>query len=427
MKNKHLILPIVLVGIALGTAWAIRGQFGHEPGAAMAGIIGGSALLLAAGRKDWYNKMLPVIASAAIGWGTTGMISYGMVVGYCRAGDWLNSTYGFLSLFVIGALFGLIGGGMVGLSLNSTSAKRVNWPALVAEMSAGGLIAYFFLIEQAELLMTPPRSEAWAICFGAGAAMVWHMVRNGFTPALRVAFYAMLGGGFGFSFGNLLQITGNVLKIPFNMWNVMEYNIGFWGGSGMAYGVFTSDWPVEKEGPKKYENNLSLFLILLVIPLLVWKDAFTAASNLLESNFIQNDPSKAQFLVWLTLFILVAMNLMVRLNLKGKPSFGRDELLTLFFSVFGTYILWSYLVTGMFMGNFRNEQPLYLINLLVFWWLIGKSASPFKEHPASDSYLKDHWVGYFGVVIFVVLLLPLISMMIHDGLPHTNLRFPIQP
>jgi hypothetical protein len=81
----------------------------------------------------------------------------------------------------------------------------------------------------------------------------------------------------------------------------------------------------------------------------------------------------------------------------------------------------------MFMGNFRNEQPLYLINLLVFWWLIGKSSSPFKEHPARDSFPKDHWVGYFSVVIFAVLLLPLVTRMIHDGLPHTNLRFPILP
>ena len=92
MKTKQLILSIILVGIAYGTAWAIRGQFGHEPGAAMAGIIGGAALLLVAKRKDWYNKMLPVIAMSAIGWGTTGMISYGMVVGYCRAEDFLNSV-----------------------------------------------------------------------------------------------------------------------------------------------------------------------------------------------------------------------------------------------------------------------------------------------------------------------------------------------
>ena len=117
MKKNQLILSILLVGIAFGTAWAIRGQFGHEPGAAFAGIIGVAALLLVAGRQDWYNKMLPIIAAGAIGWGTTGMISYGMVVGYCRAEDLLNSTYGFLSLFVIGALFGLIGGGLVGLTL----------------------------------------------------------------------------------------------------------------------------------------------------------------------------------------------------------------------------------------------------------------------------------------------------------------------
>src|SRR5665647_1477098 len=105
MKKNQLILSILLVGIAFGTAWAIRGQFGHEPGAAFAGIIGVAALLLVAGRQDWYNKMLPIIAAGAIGWGTTGMISYGMVVGYCRAEDLLNSTYGFLSLFVIGALY----------------------------------------------------------------------------------------------------------------------------------------------------------------------------------------------------------------------------------------------------------------------------------------------------------------------------------
>ncbi len=46
MKKNHLLLPILLVGIAFGTAWAIRGQFGHEPGAEFAGIIGGAALLL---------------------------------------------------------------------------------------------------------------------------------------------------------------------------------------------------------------------------------------------------------------------------------------------------------------------------------------------------------------------------------------------
>lgn len=426
MKNNHLLFSIVLVGIAFGTAWAIRGQFGHEPGAAFAGMIGVAALLLVSGRKEWYNKMLPIIAAGAIGWGTTGMISYGMVVGYCRAEDLLNSTYGFLSLFVIGALFGLIGGGLVGLSLNSTAAKRVKWASLLAEMAAGGLIGYYFLIEQAELLMTPPRSEAWSVCFGAGAAMVWHMVRNGYSPALRVAFYAMLGAGFGFSSGNFLQTTGHVLDIQFNFWNVMEYNIGFWGGSGMAYGVFTSTWPTETEPPKKYENGFSLMVILLIVPLLVWKDAFTFG-ELIKSNFIQNDASKVQFLTLLTLAILAIINLVVRMNLKGKPAFGRGEVMTLFLSLFLTYIIWSYLVTGMFMGNFRSEQPLYLLNLLVFWWLIRKWESPFGDSYEIKIFRKDRWWLYFAIVIVVILLLPLFSQMMHGGTPKANLRFPLQP
>ncbi|MEI6274572.1 MAG: hypothetical protein WCP08_01220 [Prolixibacteraceae bacterium] len=426
MKNKQLFLSILLVGIAFGTSWAIRGQFGHEPGAAMAGIIGGAALVLVAARKDWYHKMLPIIASSAIGWGTTGMISYGAVVGYCRAEDLLNSTYGFLSLFVIGGLFGLIGGGLVGLSLNSTSTNRVKWASLVAEMAAGGLIGYFFLIEQAELLMTPPRSEAWAICFGAGAAMVWHMVRNGYHPALRVAFYAMLGAGFGFSFGNFLQITGNFMQIHFNFWNVMEYNIGFWGGSGMAYGVFTSTWPSDKEGSNKYSNSLSLLLILLIVPLLVWKDAFTT-SELMKSSFIQNDPSKAMFLSLLTLLILALMNTIVRLKLKGKLSFGKNEVMSLFLTVFSTYIIWSYLITGLFMGNFRSEQPLYVLNLIVFWFLIRKNESPFNERHSEAKFPKDRWELFFGLVLTTIILLSLLSLGMHEGLPKPNLRFPILP
>ncbi|MEI7829618.1 MAG: hypothetical protein WCI31_07600 [Prolixibacteraceae bacterium] len=426
MKKNHLILPILLVGIAFGTAWAIRGQFGHEPGAAFAGIIGGAALLLAAGRKEWYNKMLPIIASSAIGWGTTGMISYGMVVGYCRGEDLLNSTYGFVSLFVIGGLFGLIGGGLVGLSLNSSPAKRVNWASLAAEMAAGGLIGYFFLIEQLELLMTPPRSEAWSICVGAGAAMVWHMARNGYSSALRVAFYAMLGGGFGFSFGNFLQITGNLLQIHFNLWNVMEYNIGFWGGCGMAYGVFSSKWPSETEAPRRYENVISLLIILVIIPLLVWKDAFRM-SEVIKSNFLQNDTSKALFLSLITLIILGIMNLIVRLNLKGKDLFERKEAMVLFFSVFSVYILWSYLVTGIFMGNFRSEQPLYVLNLIAFLYLIRKSASPFGDDRAEIPVPKDRWALYFGLTLVVIILLPLMVQLMHGGVPNANIRFPLQP
>ena len=273
MAMKKQWISILIVGLTLGTAWAIRGQFGHEQGAAWAGGIGALALVLVSQRKDWYSKILLITLSSAIGWGAGGMISYGQVVGYGRSMDFLNSSYGLLMLFVIGALFGLLGGGFVGLTLGSSREKRINWGCLIAEMAAGGLIAYSFLIDQLEILMTPPRSEAWAVCLGAGLAMVWHMVRNKHNSPLRVALFSALGAGFGFAFGNFLQILGNVMEISFNMWNVMEYSIGFFGGIAMAYGVFTSEWPEESLIPERWENRTAFLLTFVFIPFIVFNQS----------------------------------------------------------------------------------------------------------------------------------------------------------
>jgi hypothetical protein len=44
IKNQW--ISILEVGLSSGTAWAVRGQFGHEKGAALAGGIGALALVL---------------------------------------------------------------------------------------------------------------------------------------------------------------------------------------------------------------------------------------------------------------------------------------------------------------------------------------------------------------------------------------------
>ncbi len=210
------------------------------------------------------------------------------------------------------------------------------------------------------------------------------------------------------------------------MWNVMEYNIGFWGGSGMAYGVFTSQWPTENVAPRKYENSLSLMLILLIIPLLVWKDAFQV-TDLLKSNFLENQEPKALFISVLTLAILFVMNIIVRFRLTGKPKFDSKDVMTLFLSAFGTYIIWSYLITGLLMGNFRSEQPLYVLNLGLFVWLMNKSETPFYESQQKDFLPKDKWLLCFSLIIAGIIILSLISSLIYGGIPGGNLRFPIKP
>src|SRR5690606_31452127 len=116
----------------------------------------GLALVLVSQRNDWYNRMILVALASAVGWGAGGMISYGMVVGYGQADNFINSFYGLGMLFVIGGLFGLLGGGLVGLVLDTTRDHKVKWGSLMAEMTAGGLLSYYFLVEQIGFKMTPP-------------------------------------------------------------------------------------------------------------------------------------------------------------------------------------------------------------------------------------------------------------------------------
>ena len=88
--NGNQIVSILIVAMSFGTAWAVRGQFGHEQGAAWAAGIGGLSLVLVSQRNDWYQRVLSVTLASAVGWGMGGMISYGQIVGYGRSDDFVN-------------------------------------------------------------------------------------------------------------------------------------------------------------------------------------------------------------------------------------------------------------------------------------------------------------------------------------------------
>ena len=81
MSRSRLWVACLMGAIAFGTAWAVRGKFGHEQGAAWAGAIGALSILLVAKRPDWYDRMFKIALVAAFGWGLSGMISYGQIVG----------------------------------------------------------------------------------------------------------------------------------------------------------------------------------------------------------------------------------------------------------------------------------------------------------------------------------------------------------
>lgn len=420
IKIKKQGISILIVAMALATAWAIRGQFGHEQGAAWAGAIGGLALVLASNRKDWYSKMVLVALASAIGWGAGGMISYGVVVGYGRADNFTNVFYGLSMLFVIGALFGLLGGGLVGLVLDSTEKNKVKWGALLAEMTAGGILSYYFLIEQIGFKMTPPRSEAWAIILGAGLAMLLHMARDSRNSAIRVAILSALGAGFGFAFGNFLQVLGNVLEIPFNMWNVMEYSIGFFGGSGLAYGVFNSNWPVENCKPKKWINRSALFVLLVFIPAIVYRESlsythfFKRMGDIIDLSFVLNSSLFSAIII-----ALMAIILFYRLR---KWDYKQVDIKMFFFVYLITYTLLSYTISGLFAGNLEINHHLYVLNIIsLFILVLNVKDVEFTQNNEPINTRK--WTLYFIIIMVFIAVLSWIAANSHGQMPGSHNRF----
>jgi hypothetical protein len=382
MEIKKNSWALVLVGMTLGTAWAIRGQFGHEQGAAWAGAIGSLAVLILTKRKDWIAKGLIATFAGAAGWGLGGMMSYGILVGHGKSDDFYTAYYSFSTLFLIGGLYGFMGGGLFGAVLSDTKKNPVNWNQLLLEMTAGGILFYFFMVEQLGIFLNPPRSEVWAVCLGIGAAIYWHLYRNNHHAALRVALYAGIGGGFGFGFGNFLQVIGWVLNISFNFWNVMEYSLGFFGGVGLCYGVLTGKWEEEEEEETglPVRQMFQLFMISLLIPLIVWQQSFEW--NRIQETYsplLGGDDPTVSFLVRfvpLILILTVAAFWMIKYNKKGITE--RTEIQKFFFSHWFLYLLLSLIITGALRSTYRIEQYLYVANYLIVVLFIGKSTLVFQ-------------------------------------------------
>jgi hypothetical protein len=399
MKKNNLFIACLLSAMAFGTAWAVRGKFGHEQGAAWAGAIGAIGIILVAKRPDWYNRIFKITLAAAFGWGLSGMISYGMVVGYARADDFVNVYYGLLMLFVIGILYGFIGGGLFGFALSDTDDKKIPWSLLITEMVGFALLAYGFLINQLELLMTPPRSELWAACFGACIPIGWRAIRDKNHAVLKVAIWSALGAGFGFAFGNFLQVIGRSFQSPFNFWNVMEYSIGFFGGLGMAYATLTSNWPVLTKESKQ-SNWLPAILVFLFVPIIILDQSFVASKMkvVLESG---GDGSTITLFQWIaTLTVLItAMIIFVR---YVRESYSYQDVRNIFILCLGSYILLSFLLTGILVHPV--EQYLYIVNMIVILLLSSRLEGNYEVRIERPS----QWIT---TALSVVIILALLSML----------------
>lgn len=103
-------LAILFVGLALSIGWGVRGNWGHEYGAMIPGALAAMAAVLVSGRDDWHRRIPLFAFFGAVGWSFGGSMSYAHVIGYTHSGHAESVVYGFACLFVIGFIWGFLGG-----------------------------------------------------------------------------------------------------------------------------------------------------------------------------------------------------------------------------------------------------------------------------------------------------------------------------
>ncbi|WP_229311460.1 hypothetical protein [Larkinella rosea] len=252
----------LLVGLSLSIGWGIRGNFGHEYGAAFAGCLAAITVALMSGREDWRQRVLYFAFFGAIGWGFGASISYMQVISYTQSGHVLSQWYGYTGLFYIGFLWAGLGGAGTALAAVAEQDRLVRLFKPILFVFA----AWFFqdLIEDA---------VAKALQSGLGFDRTWSRHKSPlywFDADYLGASFALLGVGI-YDLQERRQINGWLLPV--------------FAGTGAVLG-YLSQWMLQKSG---LEAGLSSMLTYqLGDPSYV--DPATGKTAFDPHNFLNNWP-----------------------------------------------------------------------------------------------------------------------------------------
>jgi len=261
------------VALAVGLGWGIRGDFGHLIGAMFPGACLAMGFAYVSRQRSLFLWMPVLAAVSAIGIGSGGTMSYGILHGFAQSDTFINYSYGFLTLFLQGAAWGTFGGAMVGLVLDRESMRTGQWLGFVLTILAGGWFTSFVVVTWLGFHINPPRNNTSITFFGAALAQLIWLALNQKWSGFRGGLLGYLGFGLGMSGGRLLGNVANVLQstsldFTINHWNVMETSCGMIGGFVFAFGMLKYAYPAPPERENLgWTSVLSITFVLGVIPL----------------------------------------------------------------------------------------------------------------------------------------------------------------
>src|SRR5580700_11117881 len=262
---------LLLVGLSLSIGWGIRGNFGHQWGAALPGALAAMAAVIISSREDWMRRIAYFGAFGAIGWSFGGNMAYMVVIAYTHSGHSPSVLYGFFCLTIIGFLWAAVGGAGTAMpaflsrerlsqfctplviifllwwayelltgyyidrnprfaahspldwhDTNWNSAalaiatvlirgamrRKMDWAEkLILWMGIGWFIGFLTITVGLHFLMAPNKGEDWSGSVGMTAALFIYLYRTGYEGAVLSGLVTGVVGGMAFPLGVLFKLV----------------------------------------------------------------------------------------------------------------------------------------------------------------------------------------------------------------------------
>lgn len=266
--------PVLFAALAGGMGWGIRGQYGHETGAMIAGLLVSLTLAyLLCPRTDW-PALFRAAAWGTVAMGVGGSMTYGQTLGLTHDPELVGNAaawrWGLLGCAVKGGIWIGFAGVFLGMGFGGVRYRPGELLLLMLALIGGfymGIALFNQPFEPAARELpavyfsdhwfwepdkaVEPRFECWG---GLLTALAMLTIYTGLARkdrlARNMAFWGVLGGALGFPLGQSLQAyhawnpevfdTGIWASLDphMNWWNMMETTFGATMGAVLGLGMW---------------------------------------------------------------------------------------------------------------------------------------------------------------------------------------------
>jgi len=228
------ILAVLLGTVMMSFAWPVRGQFGHEWGAAAAGALAGAAVTCAVPWKSSRRSFAQAAFFGILGFVLGGEnIPYGATIDYILQQPSLASCIPqLLSILFTGASWGCIGATYLGYALSEKPLQARDY-LLIIGLGVAALIAIFKLGESnAAIFIT------FTLLILVLQAYNFLIVKAASVTVLGLC--GLLGFGLGFLGAVVILYYGDkgLLPGPADWWTLRDQMWGGAGGMAITLGAF---------------------------------------------------------------------------------------------------------------------------------------------------------------------------------------------